>query len=242
MKKTMGFILSFALLLTAAGCGSDEDVRGTVEPAATEATEAADTTEAAEDTTEAAEGGEETTEAFEFGEVSANVYENKLIGLGCELSSDWTFQSDEEIMAMNNLALDNMDADLAEMVEDATLIYDMAATYSDGMSSVNVNLENVGVAGYALYSEKDSLENAQSMLPDTFESMGYENVVTELTTVTVAGQEFDALTTSANIGDFEMHQLVFVKKCGGRYFANISVTTVGEDFIQDVLDTFYVVE
>lgn len=234
MKKAMGFILSMALLLTAAGCGSDEDARGTVEPAATEAAEAA------EEATEAAE--EEATEAFQFGEVSANVYENKLIGIGCELSSDWTFYTDEEILALNNLTMDYMDEETAEMVADASIIYDMYAMYSDGMSSININLENVGVASYALYSAKDSLENANSVLVETFESMGYENVSSEITTVTIGGEEFDALTTTASISGVDMHQLIFVKKCGGKYFANISITTFAEDFTQEILDTFYIAE
>ncbi len=241
MKKTMGFILSMALLLTAAGCGSDEDVRGTVEPAATDAAEATEATETAE-ATEAAEADEEATEAFEFGEVSANVYENKVIGLGCELSSDWTFYTDEQILEMNSLALEAMDEEAAEMVADATIIYDMYAMHSDGMSSINVNLENVGVASYALYSEKDSLENAKDILVDSMENMGYENASAELTTVTVAGEEFDALSTTASISGLDMYQLIFVKKCGGKYFANITVTTFGEDFTQDVIDSFYIAE
>jgi hypothetical protein len=242
MKKTMGLMLCMALLLSAVGCSGEEEVRGTIEEAATTA-EAAENSDADADTDTEAEADAETEEeeAFEFGEVDANVYENKFIGIGCSLSDEWGFYSDEEIKELNNMATDMAGDEFAEAVADAQMIYDMYAVHSDGMSSINVNLENIGIAKIALVDVAESLESSKSILEDAFSNMGYEDISIESTTVTIDGEEFAALNVSASYSGMNMYELVFSGKAG-KYMWTTTIGTFGEDSTQELFDTFYLVD
>lgn len=235
MKRIMAFMLSFAALGCAAGCGkAEEDLRGTVEEIGTTAVE--ETTETAEEATEA-------TETFEFGAVESNKYENKFIGIGCELSTDWTFATDEEIKAQNNLAMDAVDDDLVAQIEAADIIYDMMATYSDGMSSINLNLEKIGIANYMLYDVADVLDAQIDTLMGVYSDYGYEDVTAESTVITIGGESFDGMNISAAMNGVVMNQTLFGIKCGGQYLANVTVTTFGDELTtQEVVDCFYIAE
>lgn len=240
MKKTMGLMLCMALLLSAVGCSGEEEVRGTIEEAATTA-EAAENSDADTDTEAEADAETEEEEAFEFGEVDANVYENKFIGIGCSLSDEWGFYSDEEIKELNNMATDMAGDEFAEAVADAQMIYDMYAVHSDGMSSINVNLENIGIAKIALVDVAESLESSKSILEDAFSNMGYEDISIESTTVTIDGEEFAALNVSASYSGMNMYELVFSGKAG-KYMWTTTIGTFGEDTTQELFDTFYLVD
>ena len=144
-------------------------------------------------------------------------------------------------MELNNFVVDAAGEDFAEAVEDAQVIYDMYAMYSDGMSSVNVTLENMGIAKIALLDVAESLESSKGMLEDAFTNMGYENIATEITTVTIDGEEFDAMTVQASYADMNMYELVFAGKCG-KYMWTATIGTFGEDTTQEILDTFYLVD
>ncbi len=235
MKKSMAFMLSMAVLGCVTGCGkAEEDLRGTVEEVGTTVVE--ETTEAAEEATEA-------TEAFEFGTVESNKYENKFIGIGCELSTDWTFATDEEIKAQNNLAMDSIDDDIVAQIEAADIIYDMMATYSDEMSSINLNLEKIGIANYMLYDVADVLEAQMDTLKEVYVNYGYEDVTAESTVITIGDESFDGMNISGTVNGVVMNQTLFGIKCGGQYLANITVTTFGDELTtQEVVDCFYIAE
>ncbi len=223
MKKGMGLLLSALLLLSSTACAKEEEVRGTVEENQT--SQAAETEEA----------------EFSFGEVNASKYENKFIGIGCNLDSEWSFYDDDQIKEMNNIALDAVDEDVADLIDNADLIYDMYAVHSDGMSNINVNLENVGTATLAALDLAENLDKTKSIIQDSFENMGYEDVSIESTTVEIDGQEFDGLVNHASISGMDMYQVLFCNKCG-KYISTVTVTTFGEDTTQQVLDSFYVTE
>ncbi len=235
MKKIMAFMLCLAALGCTAGCGKAEDeLRGTVEEAGTTAVE--ETTEAAEEATEAAE-------AFEFGAVESNKYENKFIGIGCELSADWTFATDEEIKAQNNLTLDTIDEDVAAQIEAADIIYDMMATNADGMSNINLNLEKIGVANYMLYDVADVLNSQMDTIKGIYAEYGYEDITAESTTITIGDESFDGMNITGTAGGVVMNQTLFGIKCGGQYLANVTITTFGEELTtQEVVDCFYIAE
>ncbi len=259
MKKTMGLMLCMALLLSAVGCSGEEEVRGTIEEAATttaaeadadtdtdnEESEEESATESEEESaTESEEESADETEegeAFEFGEVDSNVYENAFIGLGCSLGEEWGFYSDEEIKELNNMATDMAGEEVAEIIENADMIYDMYAVHSDGMSSVNVNLENVGIAKIALLDVEESLSNSKDILEDAFANMGYEDISIENTTVEVEGEEFHALNVSASYSDMAMYELIF-SGTSGKYMWTVTIGTFGEDTTQEIFDTFYLVD
>lgn len=249
MKKIIGLILCLSFVMTAAGCGDKEDVRGTVEASVTEAAETttaqnnddstAETTAALEEETSEEEAEEEN---FSFGAVNSNIYENKFIGIGCKLDSNWTFYDDEQIKQINNISADVLDEDIADMINSADIIYDMYASYSDGLSNININLENIGALQYVSFDVAENYEKAGSVLRDSYENMGYSIDRMEPVKIEIDGKEFDGMNVQASSDSLVMYQTLFGTKCGGKYVASITVTSFNEDITQDIVDTFYLTD
>ena len=88
MKRVLALALAAMMLFALAACGEDTATPTTTAPAA--------------------------GSSLELGKVNGLTWENEFIGLGCTLTSDWTFKTDEEIRQLNNIVEDALDADLAD--------------------------------------------------------------------------------------------------------------------------------
>ncbi len=188
-------------------------------------------------------GKEESVDkALTLGTISENKYENDFIGIGCELGSEWTFSTEDEILEMNNLVADTIDEDIAKAIEEADILYDMMATYEDDMSNINVNVENIGTANFKKYDVSEIYDNQEESLITGLESIGAENITVEASPVTIDGKEFDGLYVVSEIYGMTMYQQSFAKKCGGKYLANYTITTFEDDFTDEVVDRFYLAD
>lgn len=212
LKKAVSVILCIAMMVSASACGKEEKE-------------------------------ESVDKSLTLGTISENNYENDFIGIGCELGSEWTFSTEDEILEMNNLVSDTIDEDIAKAIEDADILYDMMATYEDGMSNININVENIGTSDYKKYDTSEIYEMQEESLITGLESMGAENVNIEATTVSIDGEEFNGLNVDVgSMNGIEMHQRAFAVKCGGKYLANVTITTFDDDFIDDVVNCFYLTD
>ncbi len=252
MKKLTAMLLALTMLFAFAACGStpDEDeVRGEQVVNTTEApspsedvTDApdADVTDAPEiDVTDAPET-DLTEPEFSLGAVEGINYENKFIGIGCNLPSDWAFYTDEQIREINNLAADMAGEDFEEAMKNATIVYDMLATSPDMASNINVNLEKVDPILLAVTDLSDYLEQSIPMIKQGLENMGATVTESEIGTVTIDGIAFDCLRITSNINGLTMCQLLFAIKCNG-YIANLAISTTSEVELQEIIDCFYIV-
>lgn len=208
MKKWIALVLALALALSLCACSSDEEVKGEV-----------------------------TETPFSMGVSEGTTYTNEYFGFGCTLSDDWYLYSEEEILEMNSISADAMGEELAEQIEKCDILYDMAAQYGEtGESTINVNVENPGVAALAL-STKDYLSSQQDMLKEGMENMGFETVNVTISTVKFAGSERDCAYVDCVIGDMTFKECIVTVKEGTR-FANISIGTVNDD-LDTILGYFY---
>lgn len=261
MKKLTAILLALAMLFAFAACGGstpDEDeVRGEQNVNTTQApspsedvTDAPDTNVTAAPDTDVTDAPEiDVTDApetdviepeFSLGAVEGINYENKFIGIGCNLPSDWAFYTDEQIREINNLTADMAGEDFEEAMKNASVIYDMYAASSDMLKNINVNLEKVDPVTLALVNLEDIYKQNIPVLKQSIENIGYTDVKSEITTVTIDGVEFLCLKTAAKVGNTEMNQIIFSKKCNG-YIANVAITATSEDALQEIIDCFYIV-
>ena len=217
MKKYLTAMLALALVLTLAACG-EQDIRGTK-----------------------TDGNSNTEEReFSVGKVDGLVYENAFIGIGCKLDSNWTFSSDEEIRQMNNIATDIMGEEYQETLENAEILYDMAAVHANGLDNINVNLQKVNPLQLAALDLNAHYETQFDMLRDAFENMGYTNIRLEVGQVTVGGETLPVLFNRADIGEYTICQVCIAIKCSG-YLANVTVSTFDESTLEDLLNCFYLI-
>ena len=242
MKKGLVCFLAALMLLATTACGGDEDVRGTIGGGeSTENENPSQSTTASTSGTQTTTTGKPEEEKFGFGTTAGGEYTNRYIGIGCKLDDNWTFKSDEEILAQNNLTKDYLDEDIAELLDNSQIIYDMMAVHSNGTDNLLVNLEKTTMLQAALTDLKAMLERTAPTAESALSGMGYTNFTWKVEEVTIGGQKFAALRNRAEINGVTMYQLTVAVRCS-QHIASIGVTTFGEDKTDDLLAKFYLVE
>ena len=248
MKKLLAILLALTMIFAFAACGStpsEDDVRGEQNVNTTEASTPADNDANApsEDATNTPAGDtvdtpteeateattENTTEAqFSLGAVEGLNYENKFIGIGCNLPSDWTFYTDEQIRELNNIATDYIGEDFKEAIANAAIVYDMYAHSNDQLKNINVNLEKVNAVTLAMIDLADVYKQNEALVKQSLENMGYTNITFDYGTVMIEDETFACMRTTAQYNGVTMYQLCFATKCNG-YIANFTIATFNAD-------------
>lgn len=241
MKRISIIFLTLAMIVILCACNNQIDVGGEIIND-TSADSVSDTVSVVDTDAQTNENNATDTEAgLDFGKTEGNVYENAFIGIGCKLGEGWSFYSDEEINALNNLAVGMMPEEAQELLKEANLFYDMFATAADAMNNINVNLEKVNAVQLIGLDLAKNFELLVPTLKATYENAGYTNFNYEITEIEIEGKALVAMKASAEISGVNMYQLVFQKKCNG-YLANVTITSYFDDVTETILDTFYLVK
>lgn len=272
MKKLVAITLLLALLTS--GCAAKSDPKGSITSADTEestepetggtvtptaakpeisapeedATADGEIAEIAPDTPDGEPADfREDAQDNEFGRISGGIYENTYFGVGCELDSDWTFYSSEELAELNGLAASAItDEELAALVENSGVQYDMYAYAAEGLFSINVTIEKLNALYGIALTEDSYMDISMSSLETAFSSMeGAANPKIEKTTVSFAGAErsalkisFDYLVEDTAIPAYEL--IVCIKS--GNYVAVVTFSTATEDYTDEAASLFYALE
>lgn len=213
------FVTCFILMFSA--CGND-DVSGTVSEISS------DESAASSD-----------SEAFSFGSTEGYVYENKFLGIGCELDSDWEISSQEEILEMCELTedvLEDSDA-LSKALEETTVLYDFFATNTKNNQSINICLEKISLL--SPYNSPDAyVESSIEPLKEAFTSAGYTDVAAAKDTTTFMGEEHNCIRLQATANDTTIYEKIV---CFSRENYMVVLTVFGYDLedISDTLSKFY---
>lgn len=202
-----GIIYILTLLLSlGTGSSSAKEVRGVVTPLATE-----------EPATEA------TSPTLSLGSSRGNHYSNSYLGIQCTLDDSWTFLSDEEIRAQNNLSRELLGEKYQEALESADSLQDMKATQVDGVNTINIVLQKLsGVEVFA--SEEDCARAAKDVLVDGLGNMGITVVSADAAEVTFVGEKHYCIQVSGTYMGYEVYETVVCMK-RGNYMAAITACT-----------------
>lgn len=229
MKKILSLILVLLFLFSFAACSGNRDansVRGDQQSIIQTSSNTSSTVSAPE---------------FSLGNTDGLVYENKFIGIGCTLNSDWSFYTDEQIKQINNITNDLAGDAYVEAMKDANLIYDMFATSGDQLNNMNVILEKVNPLALAALDIEENLKNAFQSSKGALENMGYGNISYQIDEITVAGKNHKSLYITAEISGIKMYQKTIIIKCNG-YLASVSITCLQTDITDSIFSKFYAVE
>ncbi len=176
-----------------------------------------------------------------FGTISDLTYENDFIGIGFTLPESWVFYNDEQIRALNNVTADMIGDEYKAILENAAVFYDMFASDAQGLNSININFEKVNPFQLALLDIGENFALIAPTLGTMFENMGYTDFTYEVSELTIDGETFDCLHTSAKISGITLYQTALAIKCDG-YLANITVATYISDTRAELLDGFYILK
>lgn len=221
MKQKLSLIaLILAALLLFTACGSQGGVSGKIT-----GTDASPAPESAEPETE-----------FKMGDVVGGAYENAYFGIGCTLDDSWTYYGDDMIAELNGLVTESIsDEEILAALEEGRTFYDMYAASDTQFSTINVVIEN---AGLALINEEAFVEQAVGDTKKVLEASGMANVSIETTKLTFAGKERFALSIYAEMQDMAIYQKGIVMK-KGRYLAFVTLASFNEDKTGELLELFY---
>ena len=171
-----------------------------------------------------------------LGTTTDDTYKNEYFDFGFNAGS-WIFTSDEELLKLNNFDTDS-DKTIAEQIEDANLIFDMQAASPDMRQNVGVNFEKLSMINELLLDEQSYLEAQEEDIKSVLEDMGVHDLDVYIGEKNFAGESYPAAIVTGTLAGMDYYQVdVCVKN--GRYIANIAVTVLGNDTIDDVLAKFH---
>lgn len=263
MKRLFAVLLILCLLLGISGCRTETDIRGTqsvqtapdhqpsspgedaTSPSAEATAPSQQPTEpAAQDTTPTAGTlaptvPEETTgSTVKPGAVQGVTYESDFIGIGCKLSGDWSFYSDQQIRQLNQIAEELAGDAYQQALANASVVYDMFAIHNSGANNVSVVLEKIDPVQLVLMDIPSSYEASIPLLKQSLSNMGYTGVQCSVDTVWMGENEVDCIRTQAYGMGTTLYQCSISIKCKG-YLATVTITTTGQDMIEQILGCFY---
>ena len=87
------------------------------------------------------------------------------VGIGCQLSDDWTYYTDEQLAELSGVVAESSE-EMQKAMEDGKSTYDMFASAMEGLVTINVVYEDLGALYGKLLDEAGYLEIAVPKLED----------------------------------------------------------------------------
>lgn len=172
-----------------------------------------------------------------FGKVTDNIYENPSIGIGCALTADWTFYTDQEISEMTGKLYDRLSDDVSEIIANSDIIYDMYAHRSNNLETINVVIEKGKIS--ELYSSMEEFYNSNIPIFEYgLESMGMTDIESKVTNINIDQTAFKALTLKATYYGVPFYETLVTLESGD-YSVSITCASYYEDNAESFFDYFY---
>ena len=231
MKKLFAMLMALTILMTMAACGQQttDEAGGTGDPGAV-----ADQGTSGQVDMPADDAG-----TPELGSVNGGTYTNEFAGIGCTLDETWVFYTEEQIAEINGFLTDGTsDEDMKKLMEENQSVQDMYATSTDGLMTMNVVFQNMGLLFGTTMSAQEYAELSAQQLPDAMTTYGFEDVTAAVTTAEFAGAECPAVALTATVQDTPMYELVICLK-QGNYIYCVTLCSYTEDVTAQMAELFY---
>lgn len=185
-------------------------------------------------------------EEFQTGTIENNTYSNEFFGIGCQLDDTWKVLNEEEIAERSGLVVDTMeegglDDSMRTAMENGSVVFDFFAQKKDNTAAINITVGNIGVLYGAALTEEGYIDATEEQMMQSVETIGYENVTTEKTTITLAGTEHAALKLTGEYSGISIYQTMVVLR-KGIYVGCVAFSCGGEDFADDLITLFYALD
>ena len=114
----------------------------------------------------------------------------------------------------------------------------MYASSTDGLMTMNVVFQNMGLLFGTTMSAQDYVELSAEQLPDAMGTYGFEDVTASVTTAEFAGAECPAIAITATVQDTPMYELLVCMK-EGNYIYCVTLCSYTEDVTAQMAALFY---
>ena len=226
MKKILAIILALMMALSLCACGNEPSDEPANDPVSESAEESSQPEEPAEEPEEQPE--EEPEVEAKRGKIENGVYTNEVFGITFSGGDEWYFYNDEEIAATYGIAVEQMlTEEYAQVIEEASLIYDMYAVNVNTGATVNVNYENLGLVYGSVFDEKAYLEIAKTQLETQLSASGISLSKNEVSAVSIGGEEFPCLEVAMDYNGTVIYEIIVCKKVG-QWMGSFTIGSVNE--------------
>lgn len=220
-KRILALVLALTMVFALCACTSDDDVKGKTDPGVAETADP--------------------EKELELGNISGGRYENSYFGFGCELGELWTYANEEQLLSMVQATADLVDDEnFKDELLKADMFYDMMTYFYDGVTNMNVIVQNIGAAYGALLDEDAIAKQTAEVMPEQLAAASMDVQSCEQVVVEFAGVDHAGILIHSTVNGSDMYQLqAFVK--AGKYVAIITISSPLEDNIDAMLGFFYAV-
>lgn len=169
-------------------------------------------------------------EVFVQGVRTDSSYTNETIGIRIDLTDDFVMATDEEIMQMMQIGMDNMlDSEQAkELIDIAniTVLYEMLATNLKNNSTIVLIAEKPMLSGIKQeqYVEANIEQIKEYMQVDTVEQ----------DTVEMCGKNWDIIAYEVDVSGVSLNYFMLIRKVGDR-FVMLDFTVLDEESLDELI-------
>ena len=244
MKRVLSIVLILVLALSITACGGGDPktttVPSTTAPITTTApvVTQAPTTQPAEAPTEAPTQPAEAERDPKLGYLSGRTYINEFVGVQATLNEAWTIADDTYLSQLSGITADAIkDQALAEQLRDSGIAYALFASADDGLVTLNMVIEDLGLLYGTILSEQSYAEMSVGGLKDGLTGMGMEEVTVEVVKVNFAGQEHAGLQVHGIVSGVDFYELLVCVKVDS-YMVSVCAASYYENITGNILDLF----
>ena len=175
------------------------------------------------------------------GTISDNVYTNALFGIGLALNEDWELCSQEALEEMNGVSIEQVNSEEYQSAMDNGEVYtDVMAVTGDGLFNISASIEKLSAEDAGAVDENAFVEIAlgSNAFETSFAEMGVPLVTLEKSTARLAGNEYPCVFLEGDIDGISLYEKVIPIK-SGRYMLVITVCSIGDNTLDDLIGLFY---
>ena len=227
MKKCILAATVLALLLTASACGTSAPApeSGTLTPSGENRAAGEVTITPAPQENDGAAGA-----------LAGGSYRNGTAHLRCTLDESWLLYNEAQLSELNGVVAESGAGALAE---NGNAVYDMYAVSTDGLMTINVVFQNLGLLSGATVSAQEYVELAAEKLTETLTGYGYKNVEVQVSAADFAGQKScPAITVVIDRDGTPLYEQIMCLKAEN-YIYCVTLCSLTEDVTEQMAALFY---
>jgi len=233
MKRFFAAAAALALvcILSACGAASPAPESGTTTPA--------DENKAAGEITIPAPEENDDTPADTPTALTGGTYTNKTARITCTLDDSWLFYSERELEELNGVLTATGGGDVASLAESGKAVYDMYAVSTDGLMTMNVTYQNLGLLSGASMTAQEYVEWAAQTLPGDLAASGLTDAEVQITAQDLAAErDCPTLLVTAQLQDMPMYERMVCIQSGD-YIYCVTLCSFTKDVTADMAALFH---
>lgn len=225
-------VLTLLAVLTACGTATPAPDSGTVTPAGS-------TSGGGQVVVTPPEDGEGDGGGDVQGALPGGTYSNHSVRLLCRLDDSWLFYNESQLLELNGVLTEGGSGDIATLAESGKAVYDMYAISTDGLMTMNVTYQNLGLLSGSSMSAQEYVELAAAKVPGDLTAGGFTDVEVQVTATDIAGEKScPTLLVTAKLGETPMYERMVCLQAGN-YIYCVTLCSFTEDVTPTMAELFH---